>query len=150
MNPLNETISVDPVGTVSSLNVSLDVSSLGKKSQVNPGTPMPVGLQPQMGPQVIHPTVLNAIYFPTFKATNSDLENYKTAQFHAQRASEACDRARDEYNAAHKAWEDFCKQADQWTDFVNKVHQSPEEKELISQVIVLSDYVTINVYSVMN
>ena len=47
----NDTITVDPVPSGSSFNLSLDVSTNGKKSTIN-GTPMPLGLQPQVGPQV--------------------------------------------------------------------------------------------------
>lgn len=47
----NDTITVDPVPSGSSFNLSLDVSTNGKKAVAN-GTPMPLGLQPQGAPQV--------------------------------------------------------------------------------------------------
>lgn len=49
MNPLDDTsisIPAFEAGSASSLNVSLDVSNLGKKSTQCHGTVLPIGLQP--------------------------------------------------------------------------------------------------------
>ena len=46
MTSLNETNFSLETGNASSLNVSLDVSSLGKKSTQCHGTALPLGLQP--------------------------------------------------------------------------------------------------------
>ena len=53
MNSTHDTITVDPVPSGSSFNLSLDLSTNNKKNAVH-GTPMPLGLQPSVAPQVSH------------------------------------------------------------------------------------------------
>ena len=52
MNSLNDTSINLEAGSASSLNVSLDVTSIGKKSTQCPGVPLPIGLQPNSAPVV--------------------------------------------------------------------------------------------------
>ena len=52
MNPLNETSINLEAGSASSLNLSLDMSTIGKKSTQCPGVPLPIGLQPNAAPVV--------------------------------------------------------------------------------------------------
>ena len=138
MNSENDTITVDPVPSGSSFNLSLDVSTNGKKNAVH-GTPMPLGLQPNAMPQVNIYTasfmeLIPDLYLSQFKTNDSDLENYRTAKAHAALARETCDRARREYDEARDVWTNFKQDALKWSDFANKIHRTPEEDELISRV----------------
>ena len=49
---MNDTSIALEAGSASSLNLSLDVSSLNKKSTQCPGVPLPLGLQPNSTPIV--------------------------------------------------------------------------------------------------
>ena len=51
-SPLDETAISLEAGSASSLNVSLDVSAIGKKGAQCPGVPLPIGLQPNANPVV--------------------------------------------------------------------------------------------------
>ena len=58
---MNDTSIALEAGSASSLNLSLDVSSLNKKSTQCPGVPLPLGLQPNstlIVSQCIYLTVL--------------------------------------------------------------------------------------------
>ena len=52
MTSLDETSIALDAGSASSLNVSLDVTTTGKKTQC-PGVPLPVGLQPTSSTPVV-------------------------------------------------------------------------------------------------
>ena len=68
MNPVNESSINLEAGSASMLNVSLDVSGIGKKATQCPGVPLPVGLQPSSTPVV---RLILAFYF----TLNSSLAN---------------------------------------------------------------------------
>ena len=53
MNPLEETSIALDTGSASSLNVSLEMSTLGKKATQCPGVPLPIGLQPTPSTPVV-------------------------------------------------------------------------------------------------
>ena len=120
------------------LNLSLNMSSLGKKNGQTLGTVLPVGLCPTQPSTVSVISSFDFIQKSAIQAAGDEARNYQTNQAHVQFLLETRDQRCVEYDQARDDWTNFRAKASKWTEYSNRIHKSEAEKALISEVSYLN------------
>ena len=117
------------------LNVSLNMSSLGKKTGPTLGTVLPVGLCPIQPSTVSALSTLWILNNCNLKVSSGDARNHQAQKSHEKLLLAERDQKCEEYEQASALLTSFRDQASKWTEFSNRIHKSESEQQLINQVI---------------